>query len=61
MTGIADAVVVADGEGLAMRLVAYVVPAAGAAPTVNDLRSALHRRLPDPWSRPRSWCSTRSR
>jgi amino acid adenylation domain-containing protein len=42
-----EAVVVVHGEGAAQQLVAYVVCAAGAAPTSSELRSELQGQLPD--------------
>ena len=45
--GVAGAAVVARADGGHARLVAYVVPAAGAAPAGPELREALRRTLPD--------------
>jgi amino acid adenylation domain-containing protein len=43
---VAQCAVVSEGEGSAARLVAYVVPAAQAAPRAADLREFLSRSLP---------------
>jgi amino acid adenylation domain-containing protein len=45
--GVRQAVVTAAGAGAERRLVAYVVPAAGAAPSPAALRQALRERLPE--------------
>jgi amino acid adenylation domain-containing protein len=45
--GVAEAVVEARGEGVARRLVGWVVPAAGAAATSAELRAHLAARVPD--------------
>jgi amino acid adenylation domain-containing protein len=44
---VASAAVVARGVNCAKQLVAYVVPAAGAAPRSSELREALARELPE--------------
>ncbi|MEO8191184.1 MAG: amino acid adenylation domain-containing protein [Acidobacteriota bacterium] len=46
-TGVADAVVVARGEGAQKRLVAYIVPQQKPGPSTADLRQRLGRSLPD--------------
>ncbi len=46
-TGVADAVVVPQGEAQDRKLVAYVVPAGRPGPTAADLRQRLARTLPD--------------
>ncbi|MFF0612267.1 non-ribosomal peptide synthase/polyketide synthase [Nocardia tengchongensis] len=43
---IAQAVVVVHGSGTDAQLVAYLVPAAGAAPSAAELKAALAQRLP---------------
>ncbi len=47
VTGVSQAVVIAREDGGAARLVAYVVPEAGAAPEPKALRRCLLERLPD--------------
>jgi amino acid adenylation domain-containing protein len=44
---VTDAVVVARGEAADRRLIAYLVTAAGAAPSASELRTFLRARLPD--------------
>ncbi|MDY7094269.1 MAG: amino acid adenylation domain-containing protein [Acidobacteriota bacterium] len=44
---VAQAVVVVDGQGEGKRLLAYLVPAAGALPPERDLREQLMERLPE--------------
>ncbi|WP_437325952.1 non-ribosomal peptide synthase/polyketide synthase [Sorangium sp. So ce381] len=46
--GVRDAVVVALEDAGLLRLVAYVVPARGAALTADGLRASLRERLPEP-------------
>ena len=51
---VAQAAVTARGEGAARRLAAYVVPAAGASPTLAELRAHVAARLPEHMV-PRAW------
>jgi amino acid adenylation domain-containing protein len=44
---VVQAAVVAHGDGSARRLAAYVVPAAGASPSVPELRAHVAARLPE--------------
>src|SRR6185295_11946677 len=46
-SGVADVVVLARKDGAGDRLVAYLVAAGGAPPSLPDLRAALDARLPD--------------
>ncbi|HET7230272.1 MAG TPA: amino acid adenylation domain-containing protein, partial [Longimicrobium sp.] len=51
---VVQAAVVVRGEGAAKRLAAYVVPAAGARPSVAELRAHLSTRLPE-YMVPTAW------
>jgi amino acid adenylation domain-containing protein len=51
---VVQAAVVVRGEGAERRLAAYVVPAAGAAPTAGELRAHVASRLPEHMV-PRAW------
>ncbi|HEX8245282.1 MAG TPA: amino acid adenylation domain-containing protein, partial [Longimicrobium sp.] len=51
---VVQAAVTARGEGAERRLAAYVVPAAGASPTVAELRAHVAARLPEHMV-PRAW------
>ncbi|WP_452299632.1 amino acid adenylation domain-containing protein [Microtetraspora fusca] len=47
LPGVAEAVVLPAGEGAGRRLAAWLVPAAPDGPTMDEIRAALRRVLPD--------------